>query len=132
MKPGIVMQHDEQGFALVAALFLLVVVAALGVFAMRSNIAQQDSINTDLRFLRADASARSGLEYGSARAISGACPGVSAPTALVIEGFNVSVTCEDVGHQTFVLTAQAQAGSYGTADFVRRTLTRNVRLGSIG
>ncbi len=133
MTGGHRMARGQRGFALVAALFLLIVVAALGVFAMRSGIAQQGSINIDLLSVRVDAAARSGLEYGSARAMGGSC---AALENLVIAGIDVQVRCttDSPAHplQVYDLTVTAQTGVYGTPDFARRSLSRRVRLGLIG
>lgn len=127
------MLRGQHGFALVATLFLLIVVAALGLFAMRSGIAQQGAINTDLLRARVDAAARSGLEYGSARAMAGSC---AALESLVIAGIDVAVRCttDSPAHplQVYDLTVTAQVGAYGSPDFARRTLSRRVRLGLIG
>jgi len=44
--------HGQRGFALIGALFVLVVVAALGAFAVRINMTQQHDADLDLQQLR--------------------------------------------------------------------------------
>jgi MSHA biogenesis protein MshP len=115
--------------ALIAALFLTIVIAALGVFAMRIGTDQQQAATLSLLGFRASAAARSGLEFGSNRAFNGIC-GVD---TLVIGNFTVTVRCSVTSHDlagvsysVHDLAATAAQGVYGSPDFVRRTLTRRV------
>jgi MSHA biogenesis protein MshP len=51
----------EGGFSLVSAIFLLVVLAALGAFAVRINVLQQQTVTAALRADQAFHAARSGI-----------------------------------------------------------------------
>ncbi|MBX9816861.1 MAG: hypothetical protein K2X79_02475 [Burkholderiaceae bacterium] len=84
--------RPQQGFAAMAAVFLLVALAALGGFMVSFSNAQHLTHAQDVQGTRAYWAARAGLEWGVGRVLqNNACP---APTTnLVIEGFNVAVTC---------------------------------------
>jgi MSHA biogenesis protein MshP len=125
----------QHGMALVAALFMVIVVAAFGAFALRIGSAQQQTASLELLEYRAYAAANSGLEVGSRRAAAGNC---NPPAPFVVGSFTVTVTCIARWNQTwdyvvlgpnrqvYDLSAIARAGVYGTPDFVQRTLTRRV------
>jgi len=55
---------------LIGALFVLVVVAALGAFAVRINMTQQHDADLDLQQLRAEAGLNSGVEYAATRLLA--------------------------------------------------------------
>jgi MSHA biogenesis protein MshP len=123
-------RHSARGFTLVAALFLIVVVAALGAFAVRISAGQQQTVNLALLTARALAAANSGIEYGAYQALkpSGVC--VSATLNLTeggLNGFTVSVTCSSTAHtesggaiSIYRIDATASAGTYGQPDYVSR------------
>jgi len=94
----------ERGFSLVSAIFLLVVVAALGTFAVTLSTTQQQSAALDVMGARAYQAARAGIEWGayqvlpaSAAVFATACragntsQNVAPPGTL--SGFTVSVGC---------------------------------------
>jgi MSHA biogenesis protein MshP len=120
----------QSGMALVAALFLIVVVAALGVFAVRIGAGQQHTVNLALLGNRALAAANSGIEWGAQSALVGgvACPaGTLSLTEGALNGFTVTITCSVTSHaegaatvRIFTLEAFARIGSYGTPDYVSR------------
>lgn len=128
-------QTPQQGFSLIIVLFLIVVVASLAVFALRIGAGQQQTTTLGLQIARADAAARSGLEWGRMRAPAGVC-GLPFPTGQVfgagqagMNGFQVTVTCQKTNHAApfagiteYVITSTAQRGTYGTADYVYRQL----------
>jgi MSHA biogenesis protein MshP len=126
------------GFALIAAIFVLLVLAALAAFAFRIGLTQQQTASYDVMIARAQAAADSGIEYGANRALkAGACAASTsvALTAPGLTGFTVTVVCQAsaslhrIGAQSypaFLLTATAQHGTYGSADFVSRTSTATV------
>ena len=81
----------QNGFAAVAAIFILLVLAALGAFMVSFSNTQQLNSAQDVQGSRAYWAARAGLEWGVAGTIAAsACP-ASPPTT--IEGFNITVTC---------------------------------------
>ena len=69
----------QVGFALVPALFLVVVLGALALVAVRVGAAQQHAVTMGLLQTRAMAAARSGIEWGAYQAIKGATPVRRAP-----------------------------------------------------
>jgi MSHA biogenesis protein MshP len=117
-------RSDQQGFALVTAVFLLVVLAVLGVAATRIGNGQQAM--TDLRILqsRAAHAADAGLEWGIVRIGASGCPVVN-PTPLAfnqdLAGIAVSVRCQSFGSGQYLITSTASSGSYGKPSFVQRT-----------
>lgn len=106
----------QQGFAAMAALFLLVVLAALGGFMVSFSNAQHLTHAQDVQGTRAYWAARAGLEWGIGIVIqNNACP--AAINNLTIEGFNVVVTCNaatyvDSGNRViYQFRATAAAGN---------------------
>lgn len=90
------------GFAAIAAVFLLVVLAALGAFMWHMGVTQQLTSTQDMQGSRAYWAARGGLEWGLTSVNAAAsCP--ASPTALTIGSFSVTVTC--------TLTSFSEAGS---------------------
>lgn len=82
----------QRGFAAISAIFLVVVLAALGGFMVTFSNTQQLTSAQDLQGTRAYWAARAGLSWGVARVIAspGACP-TGAPAQ--IDGFSIAVTC---------------------------------------
>jgi MSHA biogenesis protein MshP len=129
----------ERGFALVGALFLLVVLAALGAFAIRINMTQRHASTLELQELRAQAALQAGLEYAASRL----APGGNCNRVRNIAGLpgNFTVTFTNCVRQgpyiidantVFIYTFQevaATSGVYGTPEYVRRE-ARNVRITS--
>jgi MSHA biogenesis protein MshP len=95
------------GFAIVAAIFLLVVLAALGAAMLAISNSQQIASALDLQGARAYQAAQAGLEWGLYQVLDPANATVVAPgtatwphmpdcpgaTTLTIEGFSVDVAC---------------------------------------
>lgn len=107
-----------QGFAIVTAIFILVVLAALGAFIVSISTNQQIGTALDIQGVRAYQAAKSGVEWGiyqveatpaynfsygtpavaigNANPNTRACPASPAsfaPTAPTLAGFTVTVTC---------------------------------------
>jgi MSHA biogenesis protein MshP len=83
----------QQGFAAVAAVFLVVALAALGAFMVSFSNTQQLTSAQDVQGSRAYWAARAGLGWGlaSLTANNAACP--VPPSPFVVEGFTVLVDC---------------------------------------
>ncbi len=125
----------QRGFSLVSAVFLLVVLAALGAYAVRLNTLQQQSVTSGLRAAQAFEAARTGASWAAYRALN---VGLCASTTLnLIEGatagFRVSVQCTQSTHiegtatiRVFVFDVRAEAGAYGGPDYVSRRLQTKV------
>lgn len=97
--------RSERGFSLVAAIFLLVIIAALGVFMLSVYTTQRATLNQDIQGVRAYHAAKAGVEWATFQVLSpentipvsapAACAaGTGAPVfAGALTGFVVSVTC---------------------------------------
>lgn len=129
------MKHRQQGMALVAALFLMVLLAGLALTATRIGNSQQQAVSLQILALRAQAAAESGLEVATQRAlVSGACLNRTLSlTQAALSGFSVSIGCTTHTHllngtsyPVYELTASAQQGVYGRPDYVFRRATRSV------
>ncbi|HXS21045.1 MAG TPA: hypothetical protein VN735_07415 [Steroidobacteraceae bacterium] len=138
----------EAGFSLVAAIFLIVVLAALGTFAIRIAMSQYQSANLELLEARAQAAAQAGIEYGAnltLRPFPAICASPTRYTFTLaqgaLKGFVVTLACTPTTHQmysgappaaqsyvVYALASTASYGSYGQPDYVTRTVTRNVTL----
>lgn len=124
---------SQHGMAMIAALFMIVVVAALGVFAIRLGTNQEQTANLQLRTYRVEVTASSGLELLIYRARNGVCladtpaPPLSQVT-LTLSCTGATTHFVDAATQitVFDLTATASQGAYGTPDFVQRRVTRRV------
>jgi MSHA biogenesis protein MshP len=123
-----------RGFALVPAIFLLVVVAALGLVAIRVGSGQQQAVTMNLLQARALAAANAGIEWGAYNVVGvGAGGSCAASTTLsltegALNGFTVVVTCSSttfsIGTGTsYVITSSATSGTYGTPSYVRRVVS---------
>ncbi|MGD8339497.1 MAG: pilus assembly protein MshP [Gammaproteobacteria bacterium] len=125
----------QRGFSLVVAVFLLVVLAGLGAFAVRLTLMQQQTVSSGLLASQAFHAARSGVAWAAHRAIdSGAC---SASTLSLTEGgaagFDVDITCTQTTHveggtslDVYVIGALAHRGSYGEPDYVSRRVEAKI------
>jgi MSHA biogenesis protein MshP len=120
----------EGGFALVPALFLIVVVGLLAVVAVRVTTAQQETVTLGLQQARALAAARAGIDWAAYNALHGSCAGgtLTLPAAS-LAGYTVVVTCVSTAftdgggsYQSYSIGATATFGNYGTADFSRRVV----------
>jgi len=129
---------SQRGAALISVIFLIVVVAILGTFAIRSGSDQQQMALLTTLEAKADAAAFSGLEYASNRLKNGAfaCPtvppaGVPAPLPAISQsnGVTVNLQCSRLAAGTgnvYLITATARYSALGNVDFVRRIRTRRV------
>lgn len=127
--------NRQRGATLVVAVFLLVALSALGAFAVRLTLMQQQTVNSALLAAQAFHAARSGIAFGAHRALNG---GWCAATTLTLTeagtaGFSVDVSCSQSTHveggvtiDIFVIEALAEWGSYGEADYVSRRLEAKV------
>lgn len=118
------------GFALIPALFLIVVLAALAAVAVKISAGQSQAVIMGLQQARALAAARSGIEWGAYRALNGACGSTTLSlTEQSLNGFQVVVSCTTTSFvegsatvNAFTIASAATFGSYGQADYVRRVM----------
>ncbi|MDE2304553.1 MAG: pilus assembly protein MshP [Gammaproteobacteria bacterium] len=128
--PGAPPRPRSEGFALVPALFLIVVVGALAAVALRLVVGQQTTASSALLQAEALAAARSGIEWSAYRALHGTCAsGTLSLAEGAANGFTVVVSCSATAYadgagnySAFLINATATRGQYGTADYVRRVV----------
>lgn len=134
MKP---MRKIQKGFSLITAIFLLVVIAALGTFAVTLSTTQQQSAALDVMGARAYQAARAGIEWGAFQALrNGVCVNTVLPAGTfpgTLSGFAVTVTCPSAIHAdaagtgapptvtAWIITSTATQGT--GADFVSRRIS---------
>ncbi len=125
----------QRGFALVVAIFLLVVLASLGVFIVKVSSIQHQTVNIALLGARAFAAARAGVEWGVFRALdASSCTTTTLNlTEGGLAGFDVEVTCSSSSHtetgntyNLYVIDVEARAGAYGNPDYVSRRMQASV------
>ena len=134
----------SRGFSLISAIFLLVVIAALGTFAVTLSTTQQQSAALDVMGARAYQAARAGVEwaaFGVSQTASGVQWANCAPSTNLgalggtLAPFSVAVTCAAASSVegtstfwTYDVTATAKtAGSPGDTGYVERVIS--VKLG---
>ena len=126
---------QQLGFSLVPALFLLVVLAALGVVAVRMSGVQQQTVVLAVQSSRAYAAARSGIDWAAYQAlVNGSCASATlALTEAGLAGFSVDTSCSSSTHtegpnavSVYVIEAFAWSGAYGTPDYVSRRIRSTV------
>ncbi len=126
---------SQRGFSLIAAVFLIVVLAVLGAFAVRIGSTQQQTVSLSIAQARALAAANTGIEFGSQQVLNGGNCGTTTLvlTEMSLSGFTVKVGCTAVSHTaltlpktSYALDAVAHKGAYGTPDYVSRHVTRTV------
>ncbi len=144
------MKKLQTGFSIVSAIFLLVVLAALGAGMVTFSTNQQQTVAMDVMGARAYQAARAGVEWGAFGVISPAAAGGELVAACVPGGavftknlpagtlagtlgdFSVNVACiatdtSDVNAaggtvRVYQLTSTANRGVAGTADYVERQI----------
>jgi MSHA biogenesis protein MshP len=124
--------RHSRGFAMVSAIFLMVVLALLGGLMVTMSNTQQISAVRDIAGTRAYQAARTGIEWGAYRALqAGACPFTAAlPNAINATGFSVQVTCTSSGpydeggapYSVYQITSTATTGTLGQHDHAERQL----------
>jgi MSHA biogenesis protein MshP len=142
---------QQRGFTLLAGIFILIVLAALGAFMVNISSMQHVSSALDVQGARAYQAARAGIEWGvyqvldptNATAVAPSnpswpnlpsCP--ASPSSLTIEGFAVTVTCgrSAVYNESgtvrsiavYSLQATATSGVPGSLGYIERQLQATV------
>lgn len=125
------------GFALIAALFLIVVLAALGAFAVRINNAQQSGTDLELLGARARFAAQAAVEYAARRLEqANTCNAVTPNPPALANNMNVTIACQQTSTHTvngltrnvYSLDVRATSGVYGAPDFVSRRVRVRVMI----
>ncbi len=138
--PGI----RQRGFALVAAIFIVVVLAMLGVMMVTLSGTQRATASAAVLGARAYHAARAGVEWGIFGALNNTvatCGNAPAtPTTNNfnlsvngLNGFTVTVVCGYTQHRelnnpynVYVINATATFGAFGSDSYVLRTLRTTV------
>ena len=123
---------SQRGFALVIAIFIVVVLALIGIMMVTIGGVQRATAAAAAQGTRAYYAARSGIEWGAFQALqNGNCaPSTSFPLAVTgLNGFTVTVQCSSTQHRersdtynVYVITSTAVSGAFGTSDYVSRQL----------
>ena len=131
---------QERGFALVAAIFIVVVLAMLGIMMVTIGGMQRATASAAVQGARAFYAARSGIEWGTFGALNNTVAtcgnAASTPTTNIfslsttgLSGYTVTVVCSYTTHRersdtynVYVISSTATSGNFGDADYVSRTL----------
>jgi MSHA biogenesis protein MshP len=126
-------QNIQRGFSLVSAIFLLVVIAALGTFAVTLSTTQQQSAALDVLGSRAYQASRAGIEWGAYQVLqNGVCPATTTLAAMpnTLANFNVQVDCSSTAASEasamvtmYQLTSTAKQGTPATPNYVERQMS---------
>lgn len=136
-------KKQSAGFALIAAVFLIVVVGLVIVYMQRLSSGQASINAVAVQNARAQQAALSGLEWGVYRAWNAqACPAASTDLA-DISGFSVRVICSSTAYAEagattilFTIDSRAQLGSNFSSpaltnpDYVFKRIRATVEVGS--
>lgn len=124
------MSGRQGGFALVGAIFLLVVLAALGTFMVTMGGVQSRTTLLALQGVRAYHAARSGIEWGVYEDIAG---GACSSGTFAVGSFTVTVSCSEdsytegtSSYKVYRIVSLAEYGSYGSLDYVSRRIEAKV------
>lgn len=119
----------QRGFGLVAAMFLIVVIAGVIAAMTRMAITQNATTSLALQQARAYQAARAGLEWGISQAVTSAVSKCELQAPFLVDGFSVQVGCteassEDEGKTLFfyTLNSTAEDAVPGSPDYIYRKL----------
>lgn len=137
-----IVQSKMQGFSLVSAIFILVILSLVGTYIVSISALSRTSGNLVNQGVKAYYAASSGLEWAIYKvAPSGGSPPYNCPASpstfnVSIGGFaayTVTVTCSSasftenqVTYKVFQLTSTGQYGTVGSADYASRVLYTTV------
>ena len=135
---------NQQGFSLITAIFLLVVLATLMGYMVSLRVVQQQTVVMSIQGARALQAARAGIEYGVCKALNGtSCiPGTDTaetvtflPADTALASFSVLVSCSATVHTEgaaaafnfYTLTALSSNGTFeqganANPDYVSRQI----------
>jgi len=127
----------QRGFSIVTAIFLLVVLAAMGAFMVTFSTVQHITSAQDVQGVRAYQAARAGIEWGAYQAVRNAsCVGSTVLPQLggALAGFAVTVLCAASGPYTegntavsiYLITSTASQGTVGSIAYVERQLQTTI------
>lgn len=136
-------RRRQRGFSLVAAIFVLVILALLGTFMLTMSVVERSTSSYAVQGARAYQAALSGIEWGVREALTaGSCPAATTfpLTATGLIGFTVTVQCTSTDHaepqsdpgvfKVYVISATAASGTYGQPDYFSRSAQATVTGGN--
>ncbi len=122
--------YEKHGFGLIAAIFVLLVLASAGAMMINLSGVQRKTTVLALQGDRAYRAAITGIEWGVHQSLNlAACPTTTtlSLTEGGLQGFDVELSCTSSEHsengvtsRTYELTAISEYGNYSDADYVRR------------
>ena len=126
----------REGFTLIGAIFLLVVLSSAGAFMLNLGGVQRTTATFALMGVRSYYAARSGVEWAVYQAIDdpATCPAGAFPlTEGGLAQLDVTVTCTSADHvenvttiRIFHITSVATHGSFGDPHYVSRRMEAKV------
>ncbi len=127
----------QQGFSLISAIFLLVVLAALGGYMATLSGTQHTSGMLSVLGTRAHFAARSGIEWATADIVNNGASSLSCPgtVSFGLDGHALAVDCANQPgivegaappYTVYNLTVTASRGSLGDHGFVSRQVLATV------
>jgi MSHA biogenesis protein MshP len=128
-------RQRQRGVSLIAAVFLIVVLAGLAAFAVRIGTLGSQTVTAELRAAQAFHAARSGVAWAAHRALNGGWCGTQTLNLneAGASGFDVEVQCTQSAHieggavtNVFIIDVLASSGSYGGPDYVSRRLQAKI------
>lgn len=122
----------QRGFSIVSAIFLLVVLSALGAFMLTFSNVQQMTSAQDLQGSKAYQAARTGIEWGAYQALQNSSCNASAVTIPLggnLAGFTLTVSCTNTAYteggtpvNLYQITSTASSGTLGSTTYIERQL----------
>jgi MSHA biogenesis protein MshP len=86
--------RPQNGFAIVSAIFLLIVLALLGAFMLTMSNTQHLTSAQDIQGSRAYWAAKAGIQWAADRVKPPAVTCPASPTTFLLDGFSVTVKCD--------------------------------------
>ncbi len=124
----------QQGFAAIAAIFLVVVLAALGAFMLTFSNTQQLTSAQDVQGSRAYWAARAGLEWGIANVVATDTCDASTTLPTIDAFFAVTVRCNSTLYSApgpvtiyrFESTAKTTGSAPGSIGYIERSVSASM------
>ncbi len=116
--------NGQRGFGLVAALFLIIVIAGVVAAMARMAVSQSATISLALQQARAYQAARAGLDWGISRAVASDTPMCESLSFFQVDGYSIRVECAQTsaldGGRTvtfYALISTAEYSVLGNPDY---------------
>ena len=125
------MKTGQQGFTLITAIFVLLILALLGSYMVRLGGTQRTTTLFAIQGARAYQAARAGVEWAKAKIVSdGNCSAVNGASLTFpgLDGFAVTLTCssqsfiESINVDVYTVSSTCKYGTYSNPDYVFRKL----------